>query len=98
MPLPQTISPVNPKRLFSIPITVCLFVAIAVCGEPQEPGNEVMEIRSILKAQQDAWNRGNIDEFMNGYARSASTVFISGDTVRRGWESVHNRYKEKYSD
>jgi ketosteroid isomerase-like protein len=33
-----------------------------------------------------------------GYARSASTAFISEDTIRRGWETVRERYREKYSD
>src|SRR5918996_1277028 len=32
------------------------------------------------------------------HARSASTVFISEDTVRRGWETVRDRYREKYFD
>ena len=36
--------------------------------------------------QQDAWNHGDIDRFMNGYAHSRHTVFVSEDTVRRGWE------------
>jgi ketosteroid isomerase-like protein len=35
---------------------------------------------------------------MNGYARSPSTVFISEDTVRRGWQTVRDRYREKYSN
>src|SRR5260370_10761224 len=56
------------------------------------------EIREILHAQQQAWNRGDIDGFMNGYARSKSTIFISEDTLRRGWETVRDRYKKKYSD
>src|SRR5206468_10766152 len=56
------------------------------------------QIRSVLRAQRDAWNRGNIDRFMNGYARSASTVFVSEDTIRRGWETVRERYRKKYSD
>jgi ketosteroid isomerase-like protein len=47
---------------------------------------------------QDSWNRGDIDGFMNGYARSKSTLFISEDTVRRGWETVRERYWKKYSD
>ena len=54
--------------------------------------------RSVLSAQQEAWNRGDIDRFMNGYARSASTVFVSEDTIRRGWETVRERYRKKYSD
>jgi ketosteroid isomerase-like protein len=48
--------------------------------------------------QQDAWNDGEIDRFMKGYARSKDTVFVSGDTVTRGWETVRDRYRQKYSD
>src|SRR6266404_6118056 len=40
-------------------------------------------------------NRADID-FMNGYARSPSTVFVSEDTIRRGWQTVRDRYKKKY--
>ena len=35
---------------------------------------------------------------MNGYARSASTVFVSQDEVSHGWETVRDRYRVKYSD
>jgi len=63
----------------------------------QEP-NAVGDIRSVLQSQQEAWNRGDIDGFMNGYARSASTVFVSEDSVKRGWENVRERYREKYAD
>ena len=47
-----------------------------------------IQIRSVLRAQHDAWNRGDIDGFMNGYARSKSTTFVSEAIVRRGWETV----------
>ena len=69
-----------------------------VCAEPEQPPNSVAEIQSVLSAQQDAWNRGDIDGFMNGYAQSPSTVFISEDEVRRGWETVRDRYRIRYSD
>jgi uncharacterized protein (TIGR02246 family) len=54
------------------------------------------EIRAVMQAQQEAWNRGDIDGFMNGYAHSDSTTFISDDQVTRGWQTVRNRYKLKY--
>ena len=60
--------------------------------------NDIPRIRFVLRAQQEAWNRGDIGGFMNGYARSPSTVFVSGDEVRRGWETVRARYRQKYSD
>src|ERR1044071_5848168 len=69
-----------------------LFAAASLLGTPVE------EIREVLRAQQQAWNRGDIDGFMNGYARTRSTTFVSDDTIRRGWETVRARYREKYSD
>jgi hypothetical protein len=70
----------------TLPIICNILMAALVCAEPEQPLNSVAEIQSVLSAQQDAWNRGDIDEFMNGYARSASTAFISEDEVRRGWK------------
>jgi ketosteroid isomerase-like protein len=82
----------------TLPIICNILMAALVCAEPEQPLNSVAKIQSVLSAQQDAWNRGDIDEFMNGYARSASTAFISEDEVRRGWETVRDRYRIKYSD
>lgn len=54
-------------------------------------------IRTVMLAQVAAWNRGDIDGFMNGYARSAATEFIAGDKLTRGWQTVRDRYKKKYN-
>jgi ketosteroid isomerase-like protein len=55
------------------------------------------DIRAVMLAQEAAWNRGDIDGFMNGYARSPTTAFVSGDTITRGWQIVRDRYKKKYA-
>jgi uncharacterized protein (TIGR02246 family) len=89
---------VSLQTRLTLPIVCNILVAALVCAEPEQPPNSVAEIQSVLSAQQDAWNRGDIDGFMNGYARSASTVFVSEDEVRRGWEIVRDRYRAKYSD
>ena len=73
-------------------------MASLVCAAPEQASNSVGEIQAVLTTQQDAWNHGDIDAFMNGYARSASTVFVSQDEVSRGWETVRDRYRVKYSD
>lgn len=54
------------------------------------------KIRAVMSAQAAAWNRGDIDAFMNGYARSDATEFIAGDKLTRGWQTVRDRYKKKY--
>jgi ketosteroid isomerase-like protein len=51
----------------------------------------------VLDAQVVAWNRGDIDGFMEGYDRSPSTRFASGGTVTRGWDTVMERYKANYA-
>jgi len=82
----------------ALAITCCILMCAFVYAGPEQPSNPVAEIQSVIRAQQDAWNRGDIDVFMNGYARSSSTVFVSEDEVRRGWETVRERYRQKYSD
>jgi len=75
-----------------------MLIASVVCAAQEQSPNSAAEIQSVFTAQQDAWNRGDIDAFMNGYAQSASTVFVSGDEVTRGWDTVRERYRKKYSD
>lgn len=53
-------------------------------------------IQAVLNAQRDAWNRGDIEAYMDGYDRSEKTVFVSGDNVSRGWQTVLDRYKKTY--
>jgi ketosteroid isomerase-like protein len=67
-------------------------------GPPSQDAIIQLEIYRVIEAQQSAWNRGDIDAFMNGYARSDSTNFVSEDKVIRGWQTVRDRYKKKYSD
>ena len=77
----------------SFPVICYVLMAAVVCAAPEQGSNSVAEIQSVLAAQQDAWNRGDIDAFMNGYARSASTVFVSQDEVSRGWETVREIFR-----
>ena len=53
-------------------------------------------IQAVLDMQRDAWNRGDIEDYMSGYAQSKDTVFISGDSLTRGWQTVLERYKKGY--
>ena len=98
LPMLQAIHSSNSGRRRAIPIIFCILMAAIVSAAPPQNQNATAQIRSVLSAQQEAWNRGDIDRFMNGYARSASTVFVSEDTIRRGWETVRERYRKKYSD
>jgi len=65
--------------------------------EAKEKDQVIQSIRSVMDAQQAAWNRGDIDGFMEGYERAATTTFVSGDELMRGWQTVLDRYKQRYN-
>ena len=71
-------------------------MTLTVSAGPKQDASAVGQIQSVLRAQQDSWNRGDIEAYMDGYDRSEKTVFVSGDNVNRGWKTVLERYKRTY--
>lgn len=55
-------------------------------------------IRKILDEQTNAWNRGDIDNFMKGYWENDSLMFIGKTGVTYGWTNTLNNYKKGYPD
>ena len=55
-------------------------------------------VRATLDAQVEAWNAGSVRGFMEGYARADSLTFLSGGTVRQGWEEALYGYLRSYPD
>jgi ketosteroid isomerase-like protein len=55
-------------------------------------------ITGVLKAQQAAWNRGEVDAFLVGYWHSPELTFSGKNGVSRGWDGVMARYKKNYPD
>ncbi|TAF67897.1 MAG: nuclear transport factor 2 family protein [Cytophagales bacterium] len=56
------------------------------------------EIRILLQKQQDAWNQGNLDAFMDGYWQSDSLQFIGKNGITWGYNATLARYKKSYPD
>jgi beta-aspartyl-peptidase (threonine type) len=54
------------------------------------------EITSILLAQQEAWNRADLDAFMEHYWKSEALTFSSTGKTTRGWTETLDRYRERY--
>jgi uncharacterized protein (TIGR02246 family) len=54
------------------------------------------EIRAVLAQQAEAWNRGDIDAFMEHYWKSDELTFSSGGQTTRGWKSTKENYQRRY--
>jgi uncharacterized protein (TIGR02246 family) len=72
-------------------------IAVSACAEARmfTPTDD-RAVRAVLTTQQDAWNRGDLDDFMAGYVKSPDLVFTSGGHIRRGWQETFDKYRTKY--
>ena len=91
------------KTLFAA--AAIAFLPLAACttqnSAPIEIGQsqkeaETAAITALLEAQDAAWNRGDIDAFMEGYWKSPDLRFASGGKVTRGWDQTNARYHTTY--
>lgn len=73
-------------------ITVLLLAAVSLNAQKPE-----VEIRKIMDAQAAAWNRADIEAFMDiGYWKSEKLKFVSGDKITLGWQQTLDNYKKTY--
>jgi uncharacterized protein (TIGR02246 family) len=80
----------------TVPIAISFSTTDDIERRSRSQQQSTSAIRAVLDAQRDAWNRGDIEGYMDGYERSKDTVFVSGDSVTRGWQTVLERYKKNY--
>lgn len=84
---------------------IALLLATAVVAVPgclaeaptdRPTAEDEAAIRAVIEQQKQAWNRGDIETFMQGYHRSPDLLFTSGGKIRRGFDETLARYQEKY--
>ena len=75
-------------------VAAVLAAALASVAAAEGPG--ATTARSVLDAQVEAWNRGDLEGFMATYWRSPDLVFCSGSTVTKGWDETLARYRKRY--
>jgi ketosteroid isomerase-like protein len=89
------------KHLFTLASLLSVAAVVVVGYQKNVPKSQaedktVAAVRAVIEAQAAAWNRGDVAGYMEGYAKEEATTFVSGDTVTRGWQTVHDRYKARY--
>ncbi|MBI2214455.1 MAG: nuclear transport factor 2 family protein [Acidobacteria bacterium] len=77
------------RKLALLLVTLTLTVS-AFAESPEDA------IRSLVTKQAEAWNRGDLEGFMDGYLNSDELVFTSSSRVRRGWRVTRDAYQKRY--
>jgi ketosteroid isomerase-like protein len=67
-------------------------------AQVQNTAAEENAIRKVMADQEAAWNRADIEAFMDGYWKSDSLTFIGSRGVTYGWQATLDSYKKGYPD
>ncbi len=54
------------------------------------------EIREVMWQQQECWNNGDLECFMESYLKSDDLVFVGSAGPKYGWQVTLNNYKRSY--
>lgn len=80
----------KPKLIF--------FFLMLICIGSFAQSKDEQTIRAVLQKQTEAWNRGDIKNFMNGYWENDSLLFIGKSGPKYGWETTLKNYEKGYPD
>ena len=83
-------------KSFTLPLFMLLFFISTLTAQTNTKPFE--EIKKILFQQQEDWNNGNIDAFMEAYWHSEKLQFGGGNGITFGWQQTLDGYKKRYPD
>ncbi len=63
----------------------------------QDAAADKAAVEQVLRTQQAAWNRHDLDGFMAGYWNSPELTFFSGSKQTSGWQATMDRYRATYT-
>jgi ketosteroid isomerase-like protein len=91
------------SRITALVVIFMALLAVAarvpkLSAASEERESDRAAIKKILEAQQNNWNLGNVNDFLEGYWRSPDLTFSGSGGIARGWDGVLARYKKNYPD
>jgi len=78
------------KRLVFI-TCILLFAIKAIAQEKQA-------VLKVLDTQRMAWNKGDLEGFMQTYWKSDSLLFVGQNGPKYGWQTTLDNYRKTYPD
>src|SRR5215475_15953935 len=82
-----------PKLYSVLVVMLCSLALVPIAGAA---GSE-SAVEQVLRTQQEAWNRHDLDGFMAGYWNSPELTFFSDANERKGWQATMDRYRAAYT-
>ena len=83
--------------LFLCGLTLILLHVAHTQAGSATPDDSRAAIQHVIVAQQEAWNRHDLEAFMVGYWNSPELTFFSGAKEHDGWQATIDRYRATYA-
>src|ERR1700684_472678 len=81
---------------FFLIMFVALGAEVRAQVTPSANDSAKVEVERVLRTQQEAWNRHDLEGFMAGYWNSPELTFFSGAKETSGWQATLGRYRSTY--
>ena len=75
-----------------------LMFCLALLAQAQNTNTDKKAIARVMAAQEAAWNRADLEGFMQGYWKSDSLRFIGSRGLTFGWQATLDNYRRGYPD
>ena len=79
------------NSLAGLIIFCCFILSI-----PRIVSDDESAIKQLLYEQQEAWNRGDIESFMEAYWDSEELKFYGTNGLTKGWKATKENYYKRY--
>lgn len=85
------------ERMSTHSVTRVLLPSLLVLAACRSTNSTPAAVRGVLSAQQEAWNRGDVEQFLRaGYWDSPQLTFFSGGDVVHGFDTMLQRFLARY--
>jgi ketosteroid isomerase-like protein len=75
-----------------------VIVMLIVTGTVAYSQKGVTQVKENMKVQEEAWNRGDLNGFMEYYWKHDSLKFIGSKGVTYGWQNTLDNYRKYFPD
>lgn len=79
-------------------VPLLFFLLLFAAGVSSAQQNDKDLILRLLETQRNDWNKGNIEAYMQGYAKTDSLLFVGKGGPKYGWLNTLNNYIRSYPD
>jgi len=84
--------------LFKTMKNIIYILLISLTMACTQQSQEKEAILRVMSQQEQDWNNGDIDAFMQGYWQSDSLLFVGKNGIKSGWQTTLENYKKSYPD